>query len=374
MDTTKKNLICILILLTISTVISIRTNKLSNKKYSEHYQSGVDCAKAKEWSSDIANGKVAPWTYAGGQEVTYKGNLYRAMSGGQEVPGTHECKTDADCKHNGWQWMLVEQCRHDWNWNYHHHHHQSGVDCGKAKEWSSDIANGKVAPWTYAGGQEVTYKGNLYRAMWGGQEVPGTHECKTEADCKNKGWQWMLKGQCRHDWNWNFGGHHHNGGFNMNWNFGGHGGNNNYQLGVDCNGKNEWSREVANGTKAPWTYSGGQEVTKKGSLYKAMWGGQEEPGSHLCKTDSECKNNGWQWMLVGVCRRPNICNGKSEWSKEIANGTKAPWTYSGAQEVTYNGVLYRAMWGGQEVPGTHVCKTEGDCKNSGWQWMTVGQC
>ena len=186
MDTAKKNLICILILLTISTVISIRTDKMT-KVQTDLYQSGENCNKTNAWSSDIANGRVAPWTYAGGQEVTNNGNLFRAMWGGTEVPGEKICSTEADCRNKGWQWMIVGTCSQEEPVN---------SICNGKNEWSVDIANGRKAPWTYLGGAQVTHNGALYKAMWGGSEVPGTHVCRTDGECRNNGWQWMTEGQC----------------------------------------------------------------------------------------------------------------------------------------------------------------------------------
>ena len=198
-------------------------------------------------------------------------------------------------------------------------------------------------------GNEVTENGNLYKAMWGGTEVPGANTCRTEAECRHNGWQWMLVGECKAS----------------------------YQN-VSCHEKNAWSSDIANGRVAPWTYAGGQEVTNNGNLFRAMWGGTEVPGEKICSTEADCRNKGWQWMIVGTCSQEepvnSICNGKNEWSVDIANGRKAPWTYLGGAQVTHNGALYKAMWGGSEVPGTHVCRTDGECRNNGWQWMTEGQC
>ena len=62
------------------------------------------------------------------------------------------------------------------------------------------------------------------------------------------------------------------------------------------------------------------------------------------------------------------------WSHDVAYGLASPWGYSGGQYVTYNGILYQAMWGGTEVPGTKYCDSQKSCSNIGDQWITVGKC
>ena len=70
----------------------------------------------------------------------------------------------------------------------------------------------------------------------------------------------------------------------------------------------------------------------------------------------------------------NNCEGVKQWSSDIANGRVAPWTYNGGDKVVNYGVLYQAMWGGQEVPGRNLCNSEETCRFNGWQWMTVKNC
>jgi len=72
-----------------------------------------NCESSDKWSQAVANGNVAPWTYKAGDLVLNNQNVYKAMWGGQEVPGDHKCDTEATCKNNGWQWMLVESCESD---------------------------------------------------------------------------------------------------------------------------------------------------------------------------------------------------------------------------------------------------------------------
>jgi hypothetical protein len=75
--------------------------------------------------------------------------------------------------------------------------HQNTIDCEGAAKWSSDIAFGRTAPWTYVGGQEVTWNGKKFRSMWGGQETPGASECFSQSECANKGKQWITIGVCK---------------------------------------------------------------------------------------------------------------------------------------------------------------------------------
>lgn len=69
----------------------------------------------------------------------------------------------------------------------------------------------------------------------------------------------------------------------------------------NCVDTDEWSREIANGLKSPWTYSSGQVVKYEGNKYVANWGGQEIPGSRTCSDESDCKNKGIQWVLISKC-------------------------------------------------------------------------
>lgn len=68
-----------------------------------------------------------------------------------------------------------------------------------------------------------------------------------------------------------------------------------------CKDVSDWSREIAFGQKDPWTYKTGQVVKYEGKKYKANWGGQETPGSKKCQNESDCKNQGIQWVLVEDC-------------------------------------------------------------------------
>lgn len=68
--------------------------------------------------------------------------------------------------------------------------------CKDVNEWSSDIAFGRKAPWTYSSGQIVKYNGKKYKANWGGQETPGDKKCSSESDCRNQGIQWVLIENC----------------------------------------------------------------------------------------------------------------------------------------------------------------------------------
>jgi hypothetical protein len=172
----------------------------------------VSCQNEKVWSNDIATGRAAPWSYHGGERVKHNGSLYEAMWGGSEVPGSKACFSQESCKHDGIQWMTVGKCKrnnedndyhhhgnhyynhnHNNNHNYNHHHVNK---CANVAEWSHAIAFGQVAPWTYNGGNEVQYEGVKYRANWGGQETPGSKQCGNEADCRNKGIQWVRIEKC----------------------------------------------------------------------------------------------------------------------------------------------------------------------------------
>jgi len=80
-----------------------------NRKGTKCLQSDDDhCNGINEWTVKIANGQIAPWTYKAGDVVHHEKFKYRAMSGGQEVPGTHVCTDEVAC--NGWQWLRVEHC------------------------------------------------------------------------------------------------------------------------------------------------------------------------------------------------------------------------------------------------------------------------
>jgi len=68
--------------------------------------------------------------------------------------------------------------------------------CAKMAAWDRGIATGQKAPWTYNGGDVVSYDGNYYIANWGGQEVPGSRKCDGVAACKNAGIQWVKQGSC----------------------------------------------------------------------------------------------------------------------------------------------------------------------------------
>ena len=331
MNTRTKNLLCILILLIVQATFSLETttnnklsktsSKLSKKSkwgvhihfnhggyengvyYHHHHHRGVNCHGVKRWSYKVAHGQKAPWTYAGGQEVHWKGRKYRAMWGGTETPGTHLCRTQAACSHNGWQWITLGRCRRHhhhhghWWWRHHHRRHR-GVNCHGTSRWSYKIAHGQKAPWTYAGGQEVHWKGVKYRAMWGGTETPGTHVCRTQGACSHNGWQWITLGRCRRHHH-----HHHHGHWWWRHHHGHHWHHHRRHRGVNCHGTSRWSYKIAHGQKAPWTYAGGQEVHWKGVKYRAMWGGTETPGTHVCRTQGACSHNGWQWITLGRCRR-----------------------------------------------------------------------
>lgn len=177
-----------------------------------------DCRGINKWSYDIAAGRVAPWTYSGGNKVVHKNVLYEAMWGGQEEPGSHYCTSRQACSFNGWQWITIGKCKKH---NHHHHHNNNNnsnngyngdydnyndndnddeyknICVGKIPKFSSQIANGQIAPWTYHGGDKVYHENKIYIANWGGQEVPGSRPCSGVADCKNKGIQWVYSGKCR---------------------------------------------------------------------------------------------------------------------------------------------------------------------------------
>jgi len=148
---------------------------------------------------------------------------------------------------------------------------------------------------------------------------------------------------------------------------------------IDCRPSNptNWSHDVAYGLASPWTYSAGQNVTYNGTLYQAMWGGTEIPGTRLCTSSSACSNIGDQWITIGICNTTltgsnsdsnsnSNCSNYVQWNSQVANGNQSPWGYSSGQQVAYNGKVYQARWGGSEVPGSN---------SASWaQWFFVQNC
>jgi len=104
--------------------------------------------------------------YRKGYKVIYKKGVYKSRHGVDAKP------SDED------EWKFKGKCISEDRIEYR--------SCHAFKEWSRAIANGQIAPWTYLGGQQVYWEGNIYTAKWGGQEVPG----------QANGTQWTLNERC----------------------------------------------------------------------------------------------------------------------------------------------------------------------------------
>jgi len=337
MNTKTKNLICILILIIVQTTLTLGntsknlgksvTNSKSATKADNSKAKTVNSVKAAEKVTKVATNdkeaakKVSKLSkkdkfliHVGVGSNGVSGHVGGSLGGhiggslgGSIGTGNHSLHIGVG--HHGNHGVHVHFGHHghhghhglhlNFGYHGHHHHHHHRRHC-RGKRWSYKVAHGQKAPWTYAGGQVVHWKGRRYRALWGGTETPGTHICRTRAACAHNGWQWQLLGRCRRHRH-----HYHGQHWNHHWNHHGHRWNHhgwNHHHRRHCRGQ-RWSYKVAHGQKAPWTYAGGQEVHWKGRRYRALWGGTETPGTHICRDRAACANNGWQWQLLGRCGR-----------------------------------------------------------------------